>query len=110
MRKTLKEFYFGNIIPSERQVVPSSELQWAVSDVTRCERQPNEQLNETEKAILSELVQSQDVVDSITACENFILGFRLSVRMMTECMDEDDDHMQRMTDHGGARAADERTI
>jgi len=29
-------------------------------------------------------------IDSITACENFISGFRLGVRMMAECMDEND--------------------
>ena len=100
MRKILKEFYMGNIVPSERQMAPSSELKRAVSNVTRCEEQLNEQLNETGKALLAELVKNQYEVDSITACENFILGFRLGVRMMAECMDADDGSMQRITDNG----------
>ncbi len=100
MRKILKEFYCGNIIPSERQMAPSSELKRAVSNVTQCEKQLNEQLNETGKAILAELIKNQYEVDSITACENFILGFRLGVRMMAECMDDDDGSMQRITDNG----------
>ena len=29
---------------------------------------------------------------------NFILGFRLDVRMMIECMDEDDGNIQNMED------------
>nr|WP_325243346.1 DUF6809 family protein [uncultured Oscillibacter sp.] len=29
-------------------------------------------------------------INSITAKEYFILGFRLGVRLMAECMDEDD--------------------
>ena len=37
-------------------------------------------------------------IDSITAQENFILGFRLDVRMMIECMDEDDGNIQNMED------------
>ena len=32
----------------------------------------------------------KSVIDSITALENFILGFRLGVRLMAECMDEND--------------------
>ena len=100
MRKILKEFYMGNIVPTERQMAPSSELKRAVSNVTRCEQQLNERLDETGKAILTEMVQSQYEVDSITAYENFILGFRLGVRMMAECMDEEDGSMQRITDNG----------
>jgi len=34
--------------------------------------------------------ESQHEIDSITALENFVLGFRLGVRMMAECMDEND--------------------
>ena len=100
MRKVLKEFYLGNIVPAERQIASNSELQRAVNNVTRCEQQLNERLNEAERAILTELVLSQHEVDSITACENFILGFRLGVRMMAECMDENDGSTQKITDHG----------
>ena len=35
-------------------------------------------------------IESQQEIDSITAMENFILGFRLGVRMMAECMDDND--------------------
>ena len=40
--------------------------------------------------IFAKLIESQDEVESITALENFILGFRLGVRIMAECMDEND--------------------
>ena len=36
----------------------------------------------------------------ITALENFILGFRLGVRMTAECMDENDGDIQEVTDSG----------
>ena len=36
---------------------------------------------------------------NITACENFVLGFRLGARIMAECMDEDDGNTQKVTDH-----------
>lgn len=100
MRKTLEDFYFGNITPAERQMIPDSALDRAVNHAAQCETQLSERLNETEQTLLTKLVKAQNDVDSITACENFILGFRLGVRMMAECMDEDDGDTQEVTDHG----------
>ena len=90
MRKTLESFFHGNIKPSENQMAPNSELQQAVATAARCEKQLMEQLNEAGKPLLTELVRAQHDIDSITACEHFIMGFRLGVRMMAECMDEND--------------------
>ena len=42
------------------------------------------------RSILEKLIESQQEIDSITALENFILGFRLGVRLMAESMDEND--------------------
>ena len=67
-----------------------SELKKAAERIARYESQLTEQLNETEQTILAKLIRSQHEIDSITALENFILGFRLGVRIMAECMDEND--------------------
>ncbi len=40
--------------------------------------------------LLNTLISAQHEINRITALENFILGFRLGVRLMAECMDEDD--------------------
>ncbi|EOS62274.1 DUF6809 family protein [Oscillibacter sp. 1-3] len=90
MRKTLEDLYYGNITPNEQQMTPGSELKRAVDRVTNYEKQLMKQLGETEQEILTKLIQSQHEIDSITALENFILGFRLGVRLMAECMDEND--------------------
>lgn len=90
MRKALEDFYYGNITPCERQMAPDSELKRAVDRVAHYESQLMEQLDENEQTILKKLIRSQHEIDSITALENFILGFRLGVRMMAECMDEND--------------------
>ncbi len=88
MRKTLEDFYYGNITPNTQDMVPNSELKRAADRVARFEKQLTEQLDETGQAILEKLIESQHEIDSITALENFILGFRLGVRMMTESMDD----------------------
>ena len=75
MRKTLEDFYYGNIIPNEQDIAPRSEMKRATDRVARFETQ---------------LIESQQEIDSITALENFILGFRLGTKIMMECMDEND--------------------
>ncbi len=100
MRKTLKDFYNGNLAPSARVMAPDSELRQAVGKVADCEEQLMERLSETEQKILNELVEAQFTMDSITAEENFILGFRLGIRMMAECMDDNDGDIREVAEDG----------
>ena len=90
MRNTLEDLYFGNISPNTQDMAPDSELKRAVDRVARYENQLTEQLDEAGQTILTKLVRSQHEIDSITARENFILGFRLGVRIMAECLDDND--------------------
>ena len=99
VRKTLEDFYYGNIVPCERQMASGSELKRAADRVARYESQLTEQLDEVGQMILTKLIRSQHDIDSITALENFVLGFRLGVRMMAECMDEDDGDTLEVNDH-----------
>ncbi len=99
MRKILKDFYYGNLNPGVQEMTAHSGLRRAVNTVSRCEQQLTERLGETEQALLTELVKAQHEIDSATALENFILGFRLGVRMMAECMDENDGDIHEITDH-----------
>ncbi len=59
-----------------------------------------EQLDEAGQTVLAKLIESQHEIDSITALENFILGFRLGVRMMAECMDGNDGDIREVADYG----------
>ena len=90
MRKTLEDFYYGNISPNEQQMAPGSELKRAVDRVAHYENQLTEMLDETGQTLLTKLIRSQHEIDSITALENFILGFRLGAKIMMECMDNND--------------------
>ena len=101
MRNTLEDLYFGNITPNEQQMVPGSELKKAVDRVARYESQLMEQLGETEQTTLTKLIRSQHEIESITALENFVLGFRLGAKIMMECMDENDGNIKTGgRDHG----------
>ena len=90
MRNTLEDLYYGNITPREQKIEPNSELKRAADRVARFESQLTELLDEAGQTILAKLTESRDEIESITALENFILGFRLGARIMAECMDEND--------------------
>ncbi len=90
MRNTLEDFYYGNITPNAQDMAPNSELKRATDRMARFEKQLTEQLDETGQAVLAKLIESQHEIDSITALENFILGFRLGAKIVTECMDDND--------------------
>ncbi len=90
MRKILEDFYLGNIVPYDKRMAANSELRRLVKRASDCESQLTERLNEEEQKLLNALINVQHEINRITALENFILGFRLGVRLMAECMDEDD--------------------
>ena len=90
MRNTLEDLYYGNITPGAQQIVPNSELKRATDRVARFASQITERLDEDGQTILAKLIESKHEIDSITALENFILGFRLGAKIMMECMDEND--------------------
>ena len=90
MRNTLEDLYYGNITPNEQRAAPDSELKRAVDRVARFESQLTELLDEDGRTVLTKLIESRDEIESITALENFILGFRLGAKIMRECMDEND--------------------
>ena len=90
MRNTLEDLYYGNIAPNTQDMAPNSELKRATDRVTRFENQLTEQLDEAGQAVLAKLIESQQEIDSITALENFILGFRLGAKIVMECMDNND--------------------
>ena len=90
MRKILEDLYYGNITPCDQQMAPDSEMKRAVDRVSKCEEQLTELLNEEGRHILTRLTRSQQEIDSRTVLENFILGFRLGIKLMAECMDDSD--------------------
>ena len=90
MRNTLEDLYYGNITPNAQDMAPNSELKRATDRVTRFENQLTERLDEAGQAVLARLIESQQEIDSITALENFILGFRLGAKIVMECMDNND--------------------
>ena len=90
MRDTLENLYFGNITPNDQIVKSGTALKKAMEQSAGCEEKLTALLEGTEKTLLLRLINAENEIGSTMALENFILGFRLGVRMILEALDEDD--------------------
>ena len=84
MRKTLEDFYYGNIAPHEQTMTPSSELRLAVDRVTHYEKQL-EELRGVTKLIIAQRVSSVEHADRIIVMnEGQINGFGTHEELLAE--------------------------
>ena len=90
MRTTLEDLYYGSLTPWDRDIVPGSDLAEALDRAEGCEAALTARLEGEEKALLLALVNAQNEVESSLVLENFILGFRLGMRLAVEGLDRED--------------------
>ena len=86
MAKTLKDLYNGNLTLFDHPIPSGSPMRKLSAHLTQCETKLKEQLGPEEKTLLEDLLKTQQDMDGVTAEENFILGFRLGVQLMAECL------------------------
>ena len=90
MRDMLENLYFGNITPNDQNVRSGTALKKAMEQSAECEEKLTALLEDEEKTLLLRLINAENEIGSTMALENFILGFRLGVRMILESLDGDD--------------------
>ena len=84
MRDTLEDLYYGNITPCDKRIKSGSPLQQALDEAERCEERLAAQLDDVGKALLHRMADAENEASSTIALENFILGFRLGMRLTVE--------------------------
>lgn len=102
MRDTLENLYFGNITPNEQDITPGSVLADAIDRAEQCEEKLTTLLEGEEKTLLLQLLNAENEINSTMALENFILGFRLGMRMTIEALDEDNGNLTMTQEEGGS--------
>ena len=90
MRKTLEDLFYGNLTPNEQQIILDSPLQQAMDQAEEYEERLTALLAGEEKTMLLRLLNAENEIGSTLALENFILGFRLGMRLAIESLDGDD--------------------
>ena len=81
---TIKELFYGNIHPFERDVSKGSEGDKLVKLTIRHENALRETLNENKAEIFEKYKDAMTELSCLSECEGFINGFRLGVRLMVE--------------------------
>ena len=100
MRDTPENLYLGKITPNEQDVTPGSVLADAMDCAEQCEEKLTALLEGEEKILLLRLLNAENEISSTMALENFILGFRLGMRMDMEALDEDDGSLTMYREEG----------
>ena len=86
MTKALKDLYYGNLTLFDYPIPSGSPIRKLSAHLTQCETKLKERLGGEEKALLEDILKTQQDMDGVTAEKNFILGFRLGVQLMAECL------------------------
>lgn len=86
MPTTIQDLYYGNITPADQTMPASSPLRKLTAQLAKYEAGLTGLLDAEDVPLLKALVETQQQIDSITAEENFIYGFRLGVQLMVECL------------------------
>ena len=84
MRDILEDLYYGNITPCDKRIKPGTALQQTLDEAEQCEERLAAKLDDEGKALLHRLSDAENEAGSIIALENFILGFRLGMRLAVE--------------------------
>ena len=83
---TIRELFYGNIHPFERDIPKGSEEDRLNRLIIKYDTALKETLSEKETKILDELKHAMNEQSSLSECEGFINGFRLGVKLMAEAL------------------------
>lgn len=86
--ETLKAFYYGNLAPSEQQMVHGSRTSRIMKELSDTEHQLDQSLPEELLPVLHRLTKDQQELDSIMAETSYIDGFKTGARFMLEILDD----------------------
>ena len=83
---TIKELYYGNIIPCERDIKLNSETDQLAKLVLRLDEQLRQSLNESEAETFGKLKDAWTELSCLNEYNCFINGFKLGARLTAESL------------------------
>lgn len=82
----LQDLFYGNVAPDTGSFDQDSEYGKAMQTIADHEEKLLVLLNGTEKGLFLGFTNAQSLINSVTAEENFIHGFKLGALIMIEVM------------------------
>ncbi len=87
-KSILKEFYYGNITPVERQIVNGSEIKRVAKELDLAEKQLRAILQPEAVSLMDRYGKLQIELASLTEAEVYIDGFKTGARFVLEILDD----------------------
>ncbi len=92
--KTLKEFYYGNLTPADRQMMKRSEVSRVAAELSKVEKLLLDAGREDMASLLERYEKAQSQLNSITAEANYIDGFKTGARFMLDILDDAHENLE----------------
>jgi len=92
--QTIKSFYYGNLIPNERQMVTGSEIKHVTDELTKVEKLLQQVMGREAIPLLERFEKAQSTLTSITAESYFIDGFKTGARFVMEILDDSYENLE----------------
>ena len=90
----LKEFYRGNLSPTERRIVKGSEMARAVDELSNAEAVLEQSLAPELLPVLKRLTDAQLVLNDLTAEVYYVDGFKTGARFILDILDDDYENLK----------------
>lgn len=97
----LKDFFYGNINPNEKQFDRNSEYGKAAAGLTDEEEKLRSMLDQEAASVLDKMICLQAAIAGMTAEEYFIDGLRTGFRLALAILDEGENGLLKPISEGG---------
>lgn len=84
MRSIIEELYYGNISPTDRDIIRGGTYSHILNLVTRNEEKLTETLTEAQKETFKKFKDGTSELSSMTEVTAFTIGFKLGLRLTAE--------------------------
>ncbi len=93
-KSILKDFYYGNIVPTERQIVNGSEVKRAAKELDTAENQLRAILQPEAVPLMDRYGKLQTELASLTEAETYVDGFKTGARFVMEILDDSHENLK----------------
>lgn len=93
MKNTIENLYFGNIMPSERDVYRNVDYKKAAKEAETVRDEFEKQLTDAQKVLFNSYVDKTNFASVYLEFTAFLEGFRLATRLMAEALVQKDEEI-----------------
>ncbi len=93
-KNILKEFYYGNITPVERQIINGSEIKRVAKELDVAEKQLLAILQPEAVPLIDRYGKLQTELASLTEAEAYVDGFKTGAHFVMEILDDSHENLR----------------